>query len=118
MAIFSKKEKIQLDQQTISTIINSGCVFDGNFKAPGITRIEGTINGNIAIDHGLILGEKGIVNGNIDTQEIIVYGEVNGDIACASIEIRPTGKINGDIKTQSLSVETGGAYNGRIVMAN
>lgn len=117
MAIFSKKEKIQLDQQTISTIISSGCVLDGNFKAPGVARIEGTLNGNVEVADGLILGEKGIINGNITTQEIIVYGEVNGDIACSSIEIRTSGKINGDIKTQSLSVETGGAYNGRIVMS-
>ena len=42
--MFSKKSKIELDQQAISTLISEGCVFDGNMKAPAFVRIEGQIN--------------------------------------------------------------------------
>lgn len=116
MALFSKKEKIALDQQSISTLISEGCVLDGNFKAPAFVRIDGHVTGDVTIDEGLILGEKGIVTGNIITKEIIVYGVVTGNITTDSLEIKHTGKITGDIKTAALQVETGGFYNGNLAM--
>ncbi|MGZ3945486.1 MAG: bactofilin family protein [Mucilaginibacter sp.] len=115
--MFSRKNKVELDQQTISTLISEGCVFDGNLKAPAYVRIDGTINGDVIIDEGLILGEKGSVTGNIVTKEIIVYGSVNGNISTHSLEIRSTGRITGDIKTQVLQVETGGTHNGKLSMS-
>jgi cytoskeletal protein CcmA (bactofilin family) len=115
--MFSKKNKVELDQQVISTLISEGCVFDGNLKAPAYVRIEGQINGDLTIDEGLILGEKGSVTGNILTKEIIVYGSVNGNISTHSLEIRSTGRITGDIKTEVLQVETGGTHNGKLAMS-
>jgi len=114
--MFSKKNKVELDQQVISTLISDGCVFEGNLKAPAYVRIEGQINGDVTIDEGLILGEKGSVTGNVFTKEIIVYGTVNGNINTHSLEIRSTGRITGDIKTQLLQVETGGTHNGKLSM--
>src|ERR1700712_1916971 len=116
MAIFSKKDKIALDLQAISTLISDGSILDGNLKAPAFARIDGLVNGDVAIDEGLILGEKGTVKGNITTKEIVVYGTVNGDIQTNSLEIKATGRITGNIKTQTLVVETGGMYNGNLTM--
>ncbi len=115
--MFSKKSKVELDQQVISTLISEGCVFDGNLKAPAYVRIEGQITGDVTIDEGLILGEKGVITGNIATKEIIVYGTVHGNISTHSLEIRNTGQITGDIKTQVLQVETGGTHNGKLNMS-
>jgi cytoskeletal protein CcmA (bactofilin family) len=117
MAIFSKKNKIELDQQVISTLISEGCLLDGNLKAPAYVRIEGQINGDVNIDEGLILGEKGLVKGNVVTKEMIVYGTVNGNLNVQSLEIRGTGRITGDIKTQVLQVEPGGSHNGKLSMS-
>jgi len=115
--MFSKKNKIELDQQAIATFISEGCVFDGNMKAPAFVRIEGQINGDVIVDEGLILGEKGSIKGNIVTKEIIVYGTVDGNINTQSLEIKSTGRITGDIKTQTLQVETGGMHNGKLSMS-
>ena len=116
--MFLKKSKVELDQQVISTMISAGCVFDGNLKAPAYVRIEGQINGDVTIDEGLILGEKGAIKGNIVTKEMIVYGTVNGNINAHSLEIRSTGRITGDVKTQVLQVETGGTHNGKLAMSS
>ena len=117
MAIFSKKNKIELDQQVISTLISEGCLLDGNLKAPAYVRIEGQITGDVTIDEGLILGEKGLIKGNVVTKEMIVYGTVNGNLNVQSLEIRGTGRITGDIKTQVLQVEPGGTHNGKLSMS-
>lgn len=116
MALFSKKEKVSLDMQSISTLISEGCILDGNFKAPAFARIDGQINGDVSVEEGLILGEKAIIIGNIVTKEILVYGMVTGNITTHSLEIKHTGKITGDISTRTLQVETGGFYNGNLTM--
>jgi len=116
MAIFSKKEKVSLDLQAISTLISEGSVLDGNLKAPAFARIDGLVNGDVSVDEGLILGEKGEVKGTITTKEIVVYGTVNGDISTSSLEIKASGRITGNIKTQNLAVENGGVYNGNLTM--
>jgi len=117
MSIFQNKSKVTLDLQSISTLISEGCILNGSLKAPAFVRIDGQVSGDVTIDEGIILGEKGMITGNIITKEMIVYGTIIGDIDTQSLEIRSTGKINGEIKTQRLLVETGGVYNGNLSMA-
>lgn len=115
MALFSKN-KVALDQQSISTLISEKSVLDGNLKAPAFARIDGQVTGNVHIAEGLILGEKGSILGNVITKELVVYGTIQGDIQAHSLEIKATGKITGEIKTQALSVENGAVYNGSLSM--
>jgi cytoskeletal protein CcmA (bactofilin family) len=116
MGVFSKKDKVALDLQAISTLISEGSTISGNLKAPAITRIDGHVTGDVNIDEGLILGEKGLITGNVTTKEMVVYGTVNGNITARSLEIKGTGKITGDIETGTLLVEVGGVYNGQLAM--
>ncbi len=116
MAIFSKKDKVSLDLQSISTLISEGCIFDGNLKAPAYARIDGQITGDIIVDEGLIIGEKGTILGNIITKELVVYGTVTGNLQVNSLEIKSSGKIQGEIRTQTLQVENGAIYNGNLSM--
>src|ERR1700704_4845831 len=116
MSIFSKKDKVALDLQSISTLISEGCILDGNLKAPAFARIDGQVTGDVMVDEGLILGEKGSILGNIITKEMVVYGSVTGNIQTNSLEIKSTGKVTGEIRTQTLAVENGAVYNGSLSM--
>jgi cytoskeletal protein CcmA (bactofilin family) len=117
MALFSKNDKVALDLQSISTLISEGCILDGNLKAPAYARIDGHITGDIIVDEGLILGEKGSIQGNVITKEMVVYGTVNGNLQTNSLEIKASGKVTGEIRTQTLMVENGAVYNGSLSMA-
>jgi cytoskeletal protein CcmA (bactofilin family) len=116
MSFFSKKDNVALDLQSISTLISEGCIIDGNIKAPAYARIDGQVTGDIMVDEGLILGEKGTVQGNVVTKEMVVYGTINGNIQTNSLEIKSTGKVTGEIRTQTLAVENGAVYNGSLSM--
>jgi len=111
-----KKDKVALDMQSISTLVSEGCTIDGNVKAPAFARIDGQITGNVTVDEGLILGEKGSIKGNVITKEMIVFGTVNGNLQVKSLQIKASGKITGDIHTQVLEVETGAVYDGILSM--
>jgi cytoskeletal protein CcmA (bactofilin family) len=116
MSFFSRKDKVDLDLQSISTLISEGCILDGNLKAPAYMRIDGQITGDIMVDEGLIIGEKGSIHGNIITKEMVVYGTVTGNVQVNSLEIKASGKITGEIRTQTLLVENGAVYNGSLSM--
>lgn len=118
MSLFNKKSNSLNNQHSISTLICEGCVIQGNLKAPNFVRIDGEIRGDVNIDEGLIIGEKGVINGNIITRELIIYGTVNGNIRAESLKIESSGKINGEIKTQTLQVDMGAVYNGKLSTAD
>ncbi|GAB3915116.1 bactofilin family protein [Mucilaginibacter boryungensis] len=117
MALFKKNGSVELDQQTISSIVSEGCVIEGNLNAPAFVRIDGQINGNVTIEQGLILGEKGNIQGNVQTKQMVVYGHIDGDITTDVLEIRSTGKITGKITTARIQVDAGAVYNGSLSMA-
>lgn len=68
------------------------------------------------VDEGLIIGEKGSIQGNIITKELVVYGVVNGNLQVNTLEIKASGKVTGEIRTQTLQVENGAVYNGSLSM--
>jgi cytoskeletal protein CcmA (bactofilin family) len=117
MLLKSKKATTTLLNQTeIMTIIGENFEFVGDIKSKGTVRIEGKIIGNIIVQKGIILGEKGIINGNVETEAAIIYGTINGNLKTNQLEIKETGFINGDIQTEVLGIEMGAKYNGNLRM--
>lgn len=115
--MFKKNNQIKdLNQQEISTIIGLGFTITGELKGKAVIRIDGTVIGNVNVEGGIVLGEKGIINGDIQTDSAIIYGTVNGNVKAQNLEIKKTGKVNGDIKTEAIEIEMGAQYNGKLEM--
>lgn len=115
--MFKKTKQINdINQQEITTIIGDGFVLTGELTGKSVIRIDGKISGNVTVANGIILGEKGIIIGDIETSSAILYGAVNGNVKAQQLEIKKTGKVNGDIKTETLEIEMGAQYNGKLEM--
>jgi cytoskeletal protein CcmA (bactofilin family) len=113
----NKEQKpLSINEEQISTIIGEDYVFTGELKGTALIRIEGKIIGNVTVEAGVVLGEKGIIEGNIKTKSAIIYGTVNGNVKTTQLEIKKTGNIHGDISTDVLEIEIGAVYNGKLNM--
>ena len=112
----NKQQPFEINQQEISTIIGEGYIFTGELQGSSVIRIEGKIIGNVNVDGGVVLGEKGNIEGDIITKSAIIYGTVNGNIKTTHLEIKKTGYVNGDITTDTLEIELGAQYNGKLNM--
>lgn len=113
----SKENKpLEINQQEISTIIGEGYIFTGELRGSSVIRIEGTVIGNIHVEGGVVLGEKGKIEGDINTRSAIIYGTIAGNVKTVQLEIKKTGLVNGDIFTDSLEIELGAQYNGKLNM--
>ena len=100
------------------TLISKGCVIHGRIESDVFMRIDGHIKGDLIIAEGLIIGDHGIIEGNIKAREIVVFGSVKGSITADTIDLKSSGNVLGDIHTDSLQVETGATYIGNVIMAN
>jgi cytoskeletal protein CcmA (bactofilin family) len=110
------EQSLEISQNEISTIIGEGFVLIGEVRGTSVIRIEGKIIGNVNVESGVILGEKGIIEGDMQTKSAIVFGSIKGNVKTSQLEIKKTGLINGDISTDTLEIELGAQYNGKLNM--
>lgn len=101
----------------ISTIIGMNAVCDGDFKAEGAIRIDGTVNGNVTVTDTVIVGVSGCINGDINSQKVIIGGEVYGNLNVPEkVELTSTARVIGDITTNGLVIDEQAIFQGRCDM--
>lgn len=97
----------------ITTIIGKGAECNGDFNADGSVRVDGVINGNVNVTGTLIVGATGSINGDVDAQNIIVGGEIIGDIRITDkTELTSTGRLIGNITTVLIVIDENAIFQG------
>jgi cytoskeletal protein CcmA (bactofilin family) len=97
--------------------IDSGVSFEGKITITGMFRIDGEVKGNIVAEHGVLLGEKARVEGQIDAGEVTIAGRFDGQIfAKGRVEIQPKGVVTGEIHSPCLIIQPGGILDGQCHM--
>lgn len=119
MGVFGDKKGAKSprsEMNHLTTSIGEECIFEGSISTSSSTRIDGTLQGKITGENSLVVGERGVVTGEIKALEIIVFGRIEGVIEADRLEIKDTGVVTGDLYVGKLVVQEGGIYNGRCVM--
>jgi cytoskeletal protein CcmA (bactofilin family) len=100
----------------IKTLIGEGCKVEGNFFIPTATRIDGIIKGDLTGDSGIVIGNTGSVIGSVCASEVVVFGNVEGNIETNRLELKRGSRVNGDITVNNLITEQGCIFNGKCTM--
>lgn len=119
MGMFDSKKsgkEPRLETNHFTTSIGEECTFEGNISTSSSTRIDGILKGKISGENAIIVGEHGLITGEVKASEVVVYGKIEGIIESEKLEIKSTGVITGDIFVDIIIVEKGGTYNGRCTM--
>ncbi len=113
--MLGKKKKNVESPIRVETIIGNGTSISGNLYCKGSIRVEGQIEGGEVVAAGdVFIGKDGKVVANIKGRNIIIAGEVRGDVdAKEKLEIVPTGTLIGDIKMATLVIEDGASFKGK-----
>ncbi|HVZ73396.1 MAG TPA: polymer-forming cytoskeletal protein [Polyangia bacterium] len=100
-------------REPIENVLGQSLVVRGDLKAEGGFRIDGTIEGNVEAKAAIVVGESGVVRGDIRGTDVVVAGQVSGNVVCSGhLEILARGRIEGDIDAKSVRIETGGVFRG------
>lgn len=85
-----------------------GTNFRGELRFSGMVRLDGIFDGKIFSDGVLVVGETGVVKGEIRVGELLVNGIVEGLIeARTTIDVVGRGRLLGQVFTPSLNVAEG-----------
>jgi len=97
-----------------ASVLGPGTRFEGLLTFRGRARVDGSLRGEIA-GHGLlVLGPGARAEARIEVDELIVAGEIEGDVhARRRVELLATGCIRGDVETPRLVIAEGGRLLGR-----
>lgn len=94
-------------------LIGKNTVINGNISVQGCTRIDGYIEGTLAVDNTLHVGEAGVIKAPIYAQNAVIAGTVFGNIVCKGrLQLTTTAKVTGNLKCSSLSIPDGAYFRG------
>lgn len=112
----SSKPVVNSSNGNIDTLLGSSCEISGDVHSKSSIKIDGHVYGNIQAQGAVILAEKGIIKGDVHAHEVIVYGQVDGNIFTESLHLQSSARIQGEISAKSLQIESGALYQGVVHM--
>lgn len=113
----SKDESTRPARDPIENVVGRSAFVRGELSAEGAFRIDGTIEGTVASRAEVVVGETGVVRGDVVGSDVVVAGQILGNVRCTGhLEILAKGKVEGDISAQSVRIETGGVFRGTSYM--
>lgn len=103
-----------MTERQILTVLAPGAEFEGLLSFRGAARVDGTLSGDVVAEGCLVIGEGARVRARIDVDELIVGGELEGEIhARQRIELLNTARVVGTLRCPRLAVAEGGILEGR-----
>ena len=102
-------------ESTASSInlIGNGTVIEGDIRSNGDIRIDGSVIGDVYSKAKVVIGNTGLIEGNINCQNADVSGTIKGKSSVNELLfLKASSKLNGDIVTGKLVVEVGATFTG------
>jgi cytoskeletal protein CcmA (bactofilin family) len=99
-----------------TAIIGKSVQIRGEVKGNEDLVVEGLIEGTIALnEHRLTIGANARVTANVSARDVVVQGQLQGDIhAVGRVELRTGSNVSGDIRAARLSVEDNAIFSGKV----
>lgn len=113
----TNKEQQKARWSEVGTLIDTTASLKGDIVTEGNLRIDGQFEGNIIKAKDVVVGENGLVQGEVTCDTMAIYGTVKGNIKSQGlVEIMTSGKVFGDMEVKSISIKEGAVFEGKSLM--
>lgn len=100
-----------------ATLISSGTILKGDISSNSDLRIDGTVIGNINSSAKIIIGNTGVVEGDIAGNQADIVGKVSGNIRAKELlQLRGDCMVTGNLYAGKLQIEPTATFNGQCHM--
>jgi cytoskeletal protein CcmA (bactofilin family) len=115
--MFSDKNK-KPDFSKEQNKIAQGTTLKGDIESESNFRIEGELIGNLNIKGKVVIGESGIVDGEVICENADIEGTFTGRLKVNTcLSLKSTAHISGEVITDQLIVEAGASFNATCQMS-
>jgi cytoskeletal protein CcmA (bactofilin family) len=102
---------------TLYNALTSGSKIIGTVITDSDMRVDGTIEGDVKCSGKLVIGEHGIIKGNVACHNAEIMGQLDGKIEVKhALSLRATSNLRGEINTSTLMIEPNALFNGTCKM--
>lgn len=99
------------------SVIDHELTISGDIATLGTIRIDGRVQGVVHRADTLIIGAGGVVTGNIEAREVVIGGELHGNLLVRErVEVQATATVRGDIRAAAVQLLEGGTVHGHIAV--
>jgi cytoskeletal protein CcmA (bactofilin family) len=119
MSIFARRRRAPVAPAVSDgySVIDAHLSIQGDIATDGTVRVDGRIDGTLHRADTLIIGAGGVVIGNVEAREVVVGGELTGDLSVRGrVEIQKTATVRGDIRAAAVGLEEGGTVHGHVIV--
>lgn len=96
--------------------IGKSVVVKGELSGSEDLYVDGQVEGSISLrGQSLTIGPNGRVRANIEARNVIVHGQVDGNVVASDrVELRKSASLKGDISTARIAIDDGAYFKGSI----
>lgn len=110
-------DKIDRNENALKTTIGENTEIIGDMTEDNDVVLQGKFNGKMSLNALLFVKSTGCIKGSVKTENMILEGEVEGDIVVRDkIEVRASGRFNGKLICKQIAIEEGAFFQGNISM--
>lgn len=97
----------------ITAFLDEDSEIEGRYTCSGTVVFDAKFQGEITAKDTLIIGERGVIHGNVQATNLVVRGEIVGDVrASGRVELKRTARVTGDIECPLIVMEEGATHDG------
>ena len=99
-------------------LIGNGTVIKGDIESSGDIRIDGHLIGSLKSNGKVVIGQTGVLEGDLTCKQADISGIVKGNIKTEELTaMKSTAKLEVDLTTKQLLIEVGAQFTGKCTMA-
>jgi cytoskeletal protein CcmA (bactofilin family) len=100
-------------KQPDTTLIGPAAHIKGELISSDNVQIEGRIEGKVRSSKRVVIGQKGLVQAEVEAETVSIQGKLEGDChATGKVEITGSGQVYGNISAPRIAVSEGAIFRG------
>lgn len=112
-----KRERSTFESPDKLNRLVEGTKINGDIQTDSNIRIDGEIIGNVNCSGKVVIGETGLIKGNLNCSEADIEGNIEGDLNVDSLLVlHEKSKISGNIHTSKIEIHQGAIFLGNCDM--
>jgi len=96
------------------SIISEGFTFEGTITSDGILNIAGKVRGKITAK-SVLIDASGQVDGELNSEQLVIKGQLNGEVNCDDLNIGPLARVDGSISYKYIHIQRGSKVSGKFI---
>ena len=106
-----------LMESQVRNLIGNGTTIKGDIDSNGDIRIDGHLIGSLKANGKVVIGQTGVMEGDLNCKQAEISGVVKGNITTEELTaLKSTSKVEVDLTTKQLLIEVGAQFTGKCVM--